>query len=43
MLRLTALEQLPENGVLMTWLATVYRDGSDKPVLVAETLGRRFE
>lgn len=42
-LRLTALETLPENGVLMTWLATVYRDGSDKPVLVAETLGRRFE
>ncbi len=42
-LNLAAVEDLPDNGVQMRWNATVYREGSDKPVLVAETLGRRFE
>jgi hypothetical protein len=27
----------------MQWNASIYREGSDKPVLIAETLGRRFE
>jgi acyl dehydratase len=40
---LAAVEELPDNGVQMQWNATVYREGSDKPVLIAETLGRRFE
>ncbi len=42
-LKLAAVEDLPDNGVQMRWNATVYREGSDKPVLIAETLGRRFE
>ena len=42
-LNLAAVEELPENGVQMQWNATVFREGSDKPVLIAETLGRRFE
>ena len=42
-LNLAAVEDLPDNGVQMRWNATIYREGSDKPVLVAETLGRRFE
>ncbi len=42
-LKLTELTELPDNGVQMQWNASVYREGSDKPVLIAETLGRRFE
>jgi acyl dehydratase len=42
-LKLTGVEELPDNGVQMQWNASIYREGSDKPVLVAETLGRRFE
>ena len=42
-LNLAAADDLPDNGVQMRWNATVYREGSDKPVLIAETLGRRFE
>jgi len=42
-LHLDAVEDLPDNGVQTQWKATVFREGSDKPVLVAETLGRRFE
>ncbi len=42
-LKLAELTDLPDNGVQMQWDATVYREGSDKPVLIAETLGRRFE
>jgi acyl dehydratase len=42
-LKLAAVDDLPDNGVQMQWNATVFREGSDKPVLVAETLGRRFE
>jgi len=42
-LKLIDLAELPENGVQMQWTASIYREGSDKPVLIAETLGRRFE
>ena len=42
-LNLAAVDDLPDNGVQMQWNATVFREGSDKPVLIAETLGRRFE
>ena len=42
-LNLAGLDELPDNGVQMLWNASVYREGSDKPVLIAETLGRRFE
>lgn len=42
-LNLAAVEDLPDKGVQMRWNASIYREGSDKPVLVAETLSRRFE
>jgi acyl dehydratase len=42
-LNLAAVEDLPDNGVQMQWNVMVFREGSDKPVLIAETLGRRFE
>ena len=42
-LNLAAVEDLPDNGVQMQWTAKVFREGLDKPVLIAETLGRRFE
>ena len=42
-LNLAGLEDLPDNGVQMRWKVSVYGEGSDKPVLVAETLGRRYE
>lgn len=31
-----------EGGVQMTWLVTMERDGSDKPVCVAESVSRRY-
>ena len=40
---LAAVDDLPDNGVQMQWNATVYREGADKPVLIAESLARRFE
>ena len=39
---LDALEQL-KGGVQMVWNVTIEREGSDKPVLVAEWLTRRYE
>jgi len=42
-LNLAAVTELPDNGVQMQWNASIYCEGSDKPVLIAETLGRRFE
>jgi acyl dehydratase len=38
------LECLPiaGDGMQMTWLVTVQREGSDKPVCVAESLTRRY-
>jgi len=42
-LNLADVKELPDNGVQMQWNASIYREGSDKPVLIAETLGRRFE
>ena len=41
--KLLKVESLPDNGAQQTWESTIYREGSDKPVVVAETLGRRFE
>jgi len=42
-LNLAGLEDLPDNGVQMRWNVSVYVEGTDKPVLVAETLGRRYD
>jgi acyl dehydratase len=35
-------EKLEGNGVQVTWNVTVEREGGDKPVLVAEWLGRHY-
>jgi acyl dehydratase len=40
---LQAIEDIPDNGVQMTWGVIVERDGGDKPCLVAEWLTRRYE
>ena len=42
-LKLIKLEQLPDNGTQTTWEVTMYREGSDRPVVVAESVSRRFE
>lgn len=39
---LQAAERIEPDGIQMTWLVTVERDGSDKPVCVAESLARSF-
>jgi acyl dehydratase len=39
---LAKYETLPGNGVQNTWAVTVEREGGDKPVLVAEWLGRSY-
>jgi acyl dehydratase len=41
--RLAACQDLPQQGVQMTWEVTVEREGEAKPVLVAEWLNRRYE
>ncbi len=38
---LTRLDPL-DGGVQTTWSVVVERDGSDKPVMVAETIGRHY-
>lgn len=41
-LTLQAAEPLPPDGLQMTWLVTMEREGSDKPVCVAESLARNY-
>lgn len=41
-LALQAAEALPPDGLQMTWLVTVEREGADKPVCVAESLARSY-
>ena len=40
--KLLKYERIDGNGVQVTWDVTVEREGSDKPVLVAEWLGRSY-
>ena len=40
--KLLQYEKIDGNGVQVTWEVTVEREGSDKPVLVAEWLGRSY-
>lgn len=40
--KLLKLEEIGGNGVQITWDVTVEREGSDKPVMVAEWLGRSY-
>jgi acyl dehydratase len=39
---LQAAESLPPDGMQMTWLVTVEREGAEKPVCVAESLTRSY-
>ncbi|MEX8193394.1 MaoC family dehydratase [Comamonas guangdongensis] len=39
---LQAAERIEPEGLQMTWLVTVEREGGDKPVCVAESLARSF-
>ncbi|NPC57605.1 MaoC family dehydratase [Caenimonas soli] len=41
-MKLLACEAIDNDGVQMTWLVTVEREGSDKPVCIAESLTRRY-
>ena len=41
-LTLLACEPIENGGVQMAWKVSVEREGSDKPVCVAESLGRRY-
>ena len=41
-LTLQACDPVPDDGVQLTWLAVIEREGSDKPACVAETLARRY-
>ncbi len=41
-MKLLALDDIDNNGVQMTWLVTVERQGDPKPVCVAESLVRRY-
>ena len=40
-LRIAAVEDVPD-GVQVVWLATVERQGGDKPVCVAESITRLY-
>lgn len=41
-LRLLECQSLPDQGWQMTWGVTMEREGSEKPVCVAESLTRRY-
>ena len=41
-LKLLACEPVDNGGTQMTWQVTVEREGSDKPVCIAESLARRY-
>ena len=41
-MNLLACEAIDKQGVQMTWRVSVEREGSDKPVCVAESLVRRY-
>ena len=41
-IKLLECQPLEGNGYQMTWLVTVRREGSDRPVCVAESLTRRY-
>jgi acyl dehydratase len=41
-MKLQACEPIENDGMQMTWLVTVEREGSDKPVCIAESMSRRY-
>ena len=42
-MKLLDCQPVPDDGMQMTWLVTVEREGGDKPVCVAESLTRRYD
>ena len=41
-MKLVSVEDIPNNGVQMVWEVTFERQGSDRPVCVAESISRRY-
>ena len=41
-LKLLACEPIEKDGIQMMWLVTVEREGSERPVCIAESLSRRY-
>jgi acyl dehydratase len=41
-LKLLACEPIDNDGMQVTWLVTVEREGSDRPVCIAESVSRRY-
>jgi acyl dehydratase len=41
-MKLLACDPIDQDGMQMTWQVTVEREGSDKPVCIAESLARRY-
>ena len=41
-MKLLSCEPIDNGGMQMAWLVTVEREGSDKPVCIAESLTRRY-
>lgn len=39
---LKKFERLPDGGIQVTWNTVIEREGSDRPVLIAEWLGRHY-
>jgi acyl dehydratase len=39
---LKSFERLADSGIQVTWNTVIEREGSDKPVLIAEWLGRHY-
>lgn len=41
-MKLQACEPIDNNGVQMTWQVTIEREGSERPVCIAESVSRRY-
>jgi acyl dehydratase len=41
-LKLLSCEAIDHGGMQMAWQVTIEREGTDKPVCIAESLGRRY-
>ncbi len=41
-MKLLACEPVENDGVQVTWLVTIEREGGDKPVCIAESVSRRY-
>jgi acyl dehydratase len=41
-MKLLACDPIENQGMQMTWLVTIEREGSERPVCVAESLSRRY-